>query len=247
MGKKAVRADASTLAFEMVSGQRRIFTSCGPGYIFGSDLSYASRKTSSHCTVYIDDQDSSKFSDTKDWLQAPKKVIIKGPRTVPKEISNTSGISIFEGAHDGYVQSYGLTHVRKLMLSQDGQTLEGEDLMIAIEDSHKKLFEKTSKKNNSDKLSLKAAFHLHPNVVPRLDQESNLLSLALKNGEVWMFNYGSDLNLELKPTIFFETGLFEPVESKKLILSTNLSDYGTRIKWSLARAIDKDLSVGDLF
>jgi uncharacterized heparinase superfamily protein len=247
MGKKAVRADASTLAFEMVSGQRRIFTSCGPGYIFGSDLSYASRKTSSHCTVYIDDQDSSKFSDTKDWLQAPKKVIIKGPRTVPKEISNTSGISIFEGAHDGYVQSYGLTHVRKLMLSQDGQTLEGEDLMIAIEDSQKKLFEKTSKKNNSDKLSLKAAFHLHPNVVPRLDQESNLLSLALKNGEVWMFNYGSDLNLELKPTIFFETGLFEPVESKKLVLSTNFSDYGTRIKWSLAKAIDKDLSVGDLF
>ncbi len=247
MGKKAVKADASTLAFEMVSGQRRVFTSCGPGYLFGSDLSYVSRKTSSHCAVYVDDHNSSQFSETKDWLQTPKKVIINGPRTVPKEISNNAGIGIFEGAHDGYVKSHGLTHVRKLKLSQDGQALEGEDLMIAIEDSHKKQFDKISKKNNSDKLSVKAAFHLHPNVLPRLDQENNLLSLALKNGEVWIFNYGLDLHLELKPTIFFENGLFEPVKSKKLILSADLLEYGTRIKWSLSRANDKDLLVGDLF
>jgi uncharacterized heparinase superfamily protein len=242
-----VKADASTLAFEMVSGQRRVFTSCGPGYLFGSDLSYVSRKTSSHCAVYMDDHNSSQFSEIKDWLQTPKKVIINGPRTVPKEISNNAGIGIFEGAHDGYVKSHGLTHVRKLKLSQDGQILEGEDLMIAIEDSHKKQFDKISKKNNSDKLSVKAAFHLHPNVLPRLDQENNLLSLALKNGEVWIFNYGLDLHLELKPTIFFENGLFEPVESKKLILSADLLEYGTRIKWSLSRANDKDLLVGDLF
>ena len=83
--------------------------------------------------------------------------------------------------------------------------------------------------------------------MPRLDQENNLLSLALKNGEVWIFNYGSDLHLELEPTIFFENGLFEPVESKKLILSADLLEYGTRIKWSLSRANDKDLLVGDLF
>ena len=52
-------------------------------------------------------------------------MIINGPRTVPKEISNHEGAGIFEGAHDGYVQSYGLTHVRKLKLSQDGHTFEG--------------------------------------------------------------------------------------------------------------------------
>ena len=35
---------------------------------------------------------------------------------VPKEISYDDGIGIFEGAHDGYVKSHGLTHVRKLKL-----------------------------------------------------------------------------------------------------------------------------------
>ena len=247
MGKKAVKADASTLAFEMASGQRRIFTSCGPGYLFGSDLSSDGRQTNSHCAVYIDNQSSSEFLDIKGWLQTPKKVIINGPRKVPKEISNDEGIGIFEGAHDGYVKSHGLTHVRKLKLSQDGQSLEGEDLMIAIEDSNKRQFDKISKKNSSVKMSVKAAFHLHPNVAVRLDHENNLTSLALKNGEVWIFNYGLDLHLQLEPTIFFESGLFEPLESKKLILSTDLLDYGTRIKWSLVRALDKDLSVGDLF
>ena len=247
MGKNALKADASTLAFEMVSGQRRIFTSCGPGYLFGPDLSSEGRQTNSHCTVYVDNQNSSEFRDIEGWLQPSKKVIINGPRNVPKEISNEEGTAIFEGAHDGYVKSHGLTHVRKLKLSHDGQSLEGEDLMIAIEDSHKRQFDKISKKNSSDQISLKAAFHLHPDVAVRLDQENNLTSLALKNGEVWIFNYSMDLHLQLAPTIFFENGLFEPLESKKLILSADLLNYGTRIKWSLARAIDKDLSVGDLF
>jgi uncharacterized heparinase superfamily protein len=247
MGKRAVNADASTLAFEMVSGQRRVFTSCGPGYLFGPDSSSKSRQTNSHCAVYLDNQNSSDFRDIEGWLQPPKKVIINGPRSVPKEISNEEGTGIFEGAHDGYVKSHGLTHVRKLKLSQDGQSLEGEDLMIAIEDSHKRQFDKISRKNSSNQVLLKAAFHLHPDVAVRLDEENNLTSLALKNGEVWIFNYSLDLQLHLEPTIFFENGLFEPLESKKLILSTDLLDYGTRIKWSLARAIDKDLSVGDLF
>ena len=96
-------------------------------------------------------------------------------------------------------------------------------------------------------MSLKAAFHLHPYVAVRMDQANNLTSLDLKNGEVWIFNYGLDLNLQLEPTIFFENGLFEPLESKKLILSADLLDYGTRIKWSLARTINNDLSVADLF
>mgnify|MGYP003313090076 FL=1 len=87
MGKKAVKADASTLAFEMVSGQRRIFTSCGPGYLFGSDLSSVGRQTNSHCSVYIDNQNSSEFRDIDGWLKTPKKVIINGPRNVPKELS----------------------------------------------------------------------------------------------------------------------------------------------------------------
>ena len=137
--------------------------------------------------------------------------------------------------------------MRKLKLSQDGQSLEGEDLMIAIEDSHKRQFDKISKENSNAKMSAKAAFHLHPNVAVRLDHENNLASLALKNGEVWIFNFGLDLNLQLEPAIFFENGLFKPLESKKLILSTDLLEYGTRIKWSLVRALDKDLSVGDLF
>ena len=55
--------------------------------------------------------------------------------------------AFLKGAHDGYVKSHGLTHVRKLKLAQDGQTFEGEDLIIAIEDSHKRQFDKISKKD----------------------------------------------------------------------------------------------------
>ena len=93
----------------------------------------------------------------------------------------------------------------------------------------------------------KAAFHFHPNVAVRWDQDKNLISLALKNGEIWIFDYGQDLKVTLEPTVFFEAGLFEPVESQKLILSADILKYGTRIEWSITRTFDKDLSVGDLF
>ena len=119
--------------------------------------------------------------------------------------------------------------------------------MIAIEDSHKRRFDKIFKKSGSTQMSVKAAFHLHPNVRVRFDRENNRVSLALKNGELWFFNYSLDSYLQLEPTIFFENGLFEPLESKKLILSTELAEYGTKINWSLTRALDKDLSVGDFF
>ena len=71
--------------------------------------------------------------------------------------------------------------------------------------------------------------------------------MALKNGAIWIFDYGQDLKVTLEPTVFFEAGLFEPVESQKLILSADILKYLTRIEWSITRTFDKDLSVGDLF
>lgn len=247
IGKPSFLADASTLAFEMVSGQRRIFTSCGPGYLFGSDFSSVSRQTSSHCTVYLEGHNSSHFSEEKVRFQASKNFITTAPLKVPHEISTDEGKEIFEGAHDGYVKSHGLTHVRKLKLAQSGQTFEGEDLLIAIDDVHKRQFDKSLKSKSSGQFLAKAAFHFHPNVAVRWDQDKNLISLALKNGEIWIFDYGQDLKVTLEPTVFFEAGLFEPVESQKLILSADILKYGTRIEWSITRTFDKDLSVGDLF
>ena len=247
IGKPSFLADASTLAFEMVSGQRRIFTSCGPGYLFGSDFSSVSRQTSSHCTVYLEGHNSSHFSEEKVRLQASKNFITTAPLKVPHEISTDEGKEIFEGAHDGYVKSHGLTHVRKLKLAQSGQTFEGEDLLIAIDDVHKRQFDKSVKSKSSGQFLAKAAFHFHPNVAVRWDQDKNLISLALKNGEIWIFDYGQDLKVTLEPTVFFEAGLFEPIESQKLILTADIVKYGTRIEWSITRAFDKDLSVGDLF
>ena len=88
--------------------------------------------------------------------------------------------------------------LQQVKLAQSGQTFEGEDLLIAIDDVHKRQFDKSVKSKSSGQFLAKAAFHFHPNVAVRWDQNKNLISLALKNGEIWIFDYGQDPQFVLR-------------------------------------------------
>ena len=52
------------------------------------------------------------------------------PTDVPIEVSQAPDGTRFEGAHDGYVKSYGLTHARTLEMTFDGRAMAGEELLV---------------------------------------------------------------------------------------------------------------------
>ena len=244
-GRAAVNAHASTLAFEMTSGRRAVIVNCGSGDSFGEDWRSAGRATPSHSSLYIEGQSSARLGRKLSYGGILREVLVDGPKHVPIEMTHGVDTIAFNGAHDGYVAKYGLTHVRELRLSLDGRTLSGEDLLIAIEDRHKKIFDRAFEAGKLEGIYTQIKFHLHPEVDANLDLGGNAVSLALKSGEVWIFRHDGAVELSLEPSVYLERGRLQPRATKQIVLSRRVMEYGTRTRWSLAKAQDTALAVRD--
>jgi uncharacterized heparinase superfamily protein len=89
-------------------------------------------------------------------------------------------------------------------------------------------------------------FHLHPQVDANLDLGGNTVSLALKNGEVWVFRHDGVAELSLDPSVYLERGRLQPRATKQIILSGKIINYATRIRWSFSKSHDTALAVRDV-
>ena len=244
-GRAAVNAHASTLAFEMTSGRRAVIVNCGSGDTFGEDWRSAGRATPSHSSLYIEGQSSARLGRKLSYGGIIREVLVEGPKQVPIEMTHGLDAISFNGAHDGYVGKYGLTHVRELQLSLDGRELSGEDLLIAIEERHKKTFDRALEAGKLEGIYTQIKFHLHPEVDANLDLGGNAVSLALKSGEVWVFSHDGVAELSVEPSVYLERGRLQPRATKQIVLSRRVMEYGTRTRWSLAKAQDTALAVRD--
>ena len=244
-GRAAVNAHASTLAFEMTSGRRAVIVNCGSGDTFGEDWRSAGRATPSHSSLYIEGQSSARLGRKLSYGGIIREVLVEGPKQVPIEMTHGLDAISFNGAHDGYVAKYGLTHVRELKLSLDGRELSGEDLLIAIEERHKKTFDRALEAGKLEGICTQIKLHLHPEVDANLDLGANAVSLALKSGEVWVFRHDGVAELSVEPSVYLERGRLQPSATKQVVLSRRVMEYGTRTRWSLAKAQDTALAVRD--
>ena len=244
-GHAAVNAHASTLAFEMTSGRRAVIVNCGSGDTFGEDWRSAGRATPSHSSLYIEGQSSARLGRKLSYGGIIREVLVEGPKQVPIEMTHSLDAISFNGAHDGYVAKYGLTHVRELKLSLDGRELSGEDLLIAIEERHKKTFDRALEAGKLEGICTQIKLHLHPEVDANLDLGANAVSLALKSGEVWVFRHDGVAELSVEPSVYLERGRLQPSATKQVVLSRRVMEYGTRTRWSLAKAQDTALAVRD--
>ncbi len=243
-GEASHNAHASTLAFELTSGRRPLIVNCGSGISFGPDWRRAGRATPSHSTLCLEGYSSAR-------LAAPERftgheALVEGPERVPVEITDMTEGMRFEGAHDGYVRHFGLMHARILELSQDGRGLAGEDMLLALEDADKRLFDRAMDANLLAGLRYDIRFHLHPDVDAELDLGGSAVSMALKSGEIWVFRFDGAAKLSLEPSVYLEKVRLKPRATKQIVLSGRAMEYATRIRWTLAKAHDTAVAVRDL-
>ncbi|MDX1781404.1 MAG: heparinase II/III family protein, partial [Thalassovita sp.] len=191
--KASGNAHASTLAFELTSGRRPVVVNCGSGAVFGSDWRRAGRATASHSTLSIDGYSSARFGTGA----AKADMLLDVPKHVPVQMSQALDGVRFEGGHDGYSKTHGLTHARTLELTLDGRGLVGEDLLVAIEPPERQKFDKAMTRSQLQGVPFHIRFHLHPEVDAKLDMGGAAVSLALKSGELWVFRHDGKLKLAL--------------------------------------------------
>lgn len=237
-------AHASTLAFELTSGRRPLVVNCGSGASFGPEWRRAGRATPSHSVLCLDRFSSARLG--RSGRGGGPELLLDAPQNVPIEISQASDGLRFQGGHDGYLRTHGLTHVRELELTFDGRGIAGEDMLLALEDPEKRLFDKVMDSKTLSGIPFDIRFHLHPEVDAQVDLGGAAVSMALKSGEIWVFRHDGVQSLSLTPSVYLEKGRLKPRASQQIVLSGRAMTYATRVRWSLSKAQETAMGVRDL-
>ncbi|MEM7490666.1 MAG: heparinase II/III family protein [Pseudomonadota bacterium] len=231
-------AGASTLAFELTSGEAPVVVNCGPGGAFGPDWHRAGRATASHSTLSLDAHASARIGALLEVDGRKIAPLVQGPNEVLWQRSASRRASRVVMAHDGYGPVFGLTHLRRLVLSTDGRKLEGEDSIRAISAADKERFEDARMATGMSGIPFRIRFHLHPDTGAELDMGGRAVSLTLHTGEVWVFRPGREMELSLEPSVYLEPGRVTPRPSRQVVLSDRVVQYAATTDWSLTLAQD---------
>ena len=242
-GPASANAHASTLAFELTSGRRPLIVNCGSGASFGEDWRRAGRATPSHSALCVDGYSSARLGGGEGTRSDHLTDI---PTHVPIEMSQASDGLRFQGGHDGWVKTHGLTHARTLELTFDGRGMVGEDLLVCLEDADRKRFDKVQEGALEPGVLFQIRFHLHPDVDAAIDMGGAAASLALKSGELWVLRSDPGVSMSLDPSVYLEKGRLKPRATRQVVLSGRAVEPNTRVRWSLSKAQDTPVSIRDL-
>ena len=102
-----------------------------------------------------------------------------------------TGGTVLRASHDGYAELFNVIHQRALMLSPDGQQLDGEDLFMPAKGD--------TMPAGRDQFAVR--FHLHPSVKANRLTDGHSAMLMLPNKEVWSFNAYEDRSRSRRASI----------------------------------------------
>ena len=243
-GAASQNAHASTLAFELTSGRRPLIVNCGSGGSFGPDWRRAGRATPSHSTLCLNGYSSARLGEPDKGSGTER--LISAPTHVPIEMKQAHGGLQYLGGHDGYRANHWLTHARQLDLTFDGRGMAGEDLLLAMEDTEKRIFDRLMDARKLAGIPFAIRFHLHPEVDATIDLGGAAVSMALKSGEIWVFRHDGTRGLALEPSVYLEKGRLKPRAAQQIVLSGLALGYATRVRWSLSKAQETAIGIRDL-
>ncbi|MCD9146928.1 heparinase II/III family protein [Pseudophaeobacter flagellatus] len=243
-GAASGNGHASTLAFELTSGRRPLVVNCGSGETFGLEWRRAGRATPSHSTLCLAGHSSARLAPAD--RTTGQELLVEGPTEVQIALEEDTAANRFQGGHDGYLRDFGLTHARTLELSDDGRSLSGEDLLVAIEEPAKRVFSKMLDRSGTQGIGFELRLHLHPDVDSALDLGGAAVSMALKSGEIWVFRHDGNCELTLEPSVYLEKTRLKPRAAKQIVLSGRAIEYATRVRWTLSKAQETAIAVRDL-
>jgi uncharacterized heparinase superfamily protein len=95
-------------------------------------------------------------------------------------------------SHDGYAERFGVVHHRTLVLSGDGNRLDGEDLFLPAKGNF-------LPSNALDEFAVR--FHLHPAIRANRLTDGHSVMLMLPSKQVWTFN-GHEDQVEIEESVY---------------------------------------------
>jgi uncharacterized heparinase superfamily protein len=223
-------AHAGCLSFELSVRLYRLVVNCGMPATSPESWRRMARSTAAHSTVTFNDESSVRFVESgaiKRMLQGMP--MLGGPRKVKIDRDEQGGSIVLRAAHDGYAESFNIVHQRSVMLSPDGQRLEGEDVFTPIRGDAARM--------GKDAFALR--FHLHPSVKATRLTDSHGAMLMLPNKEVWSFSAYED-RIDLEESVYL-AGTDGPRRTLQIVIHGRARKV-QRVQWSFALIAASPLS-----
>ena len=216
---------AGCLGLEVWARQIPIFTSCGAHPDLDPDWTAALRKTAAHSVLdLIEASSSAIFSGEAGYGMAAGP---DGARGVVK--TQDEGGSTLEMQHSGWKHSLGLSHRRRLHITDCGRDMRGEDGL------YRGVRETIAAPPEPVPFALR--FHTHPDVqLDPSDEGSNRALLTLKDGSVWEFR--ADTPIAFAESVFIRPD-GRPTATSQLVLAGRADPMGdgnskpNLIRWRL--------------
>ncbi|WP_378947098.1 heparinase II/III family protein [Mesorhizobium sp. ANAO-SY3R2] len=215
-------AHAGCLSFEMSSGRQHYIVNAGVDTYGIAELRPLARATAAHSTITINDTSSASFSHSDRVRGLLGSPMFDGPRSVPSERTDKTGIQGFIARHDGYARRFGLYHEREISLAAGGNIVSGCDRILRGGNA-------PIRNNGRDDIAIR--FHVHPDVQLFRDQKERLV-LTGPDLDTWVFT-SANVPSEVEESIYF-AGLGGPRRSHQIVLSFKASEI-SEVHWQLSR------------
>jgi uncharacterized heparinase superfamily protein len=170
-------AGGGCLSFELSAKLQRIVVNCGIPATGRENWREFSRSTPAHSTVTFNGASSCRIRDGR--------TIVAGPAGVPVEREeDNDGTIIVRASHDGYAARFGTIHQRTLVISPDGNRIDGEDLFLPARGN-------AIPTKYPDEFAIR--FHLHPAIRATRVADGHSVMLVLPNRDLWNFHTYEDI------------------------------------------------------
>ncbi len=215
-------AHAGCLSFELSTRQQRIVINCGLPTIGRETWQQAARATAAHATVTFNDTSSCRFIE----FGAVKAMLhgipmVGGPHDVPVTREQQAGGTVLRASHNGYADLFNVIHHRVVMLSPDGQKLDGEDTFVPAKGE--------TFPSGRDQFAVR--FHLHPSVRASRLADGRSAMLVMANKDVWSFDAYED-QIEIEESVYL-AGTDGPRRTLQIAIYGNANKV-MRVQWTIA-------------
>jgi len=223
----SLRAHAGCLSFEMSAKGRPFIVNCGAPSRRDSDWLLAARSTAAHSTLIFSDSSSSQLHEAGLSEYEEDEFTLSGPANVTASLGMADGAQDLRMTHDGYDQRYGVTHSRRLRLTDKGAMLSGEDILLAPHGL------KGSARENGGLFAIR--FHLHPLVAANISSDGRTVYLRQPGEPSWQISAGHE-------TLVIEEGVYlaSNLGPKRTLQAVIYGEFGSgserRVNWIIEKS-----------
>jgi uncharacterized heparinase superfamily protein len=218
-------AHAGCLAFEFSAKPNRIVINCGLPIVGRDNWQQSARATAAHSTATLNDTSSCRFLESRAIRHMLQGVpIVGGPRTIAVAREEHPNGIMLRTSHDGYAELFNVVHHRTIVLSHDGQKLDGEDLFTPARGE--------TLRAGRDQFALR--FHLHPSIKANRLADGHSAMLLMPNKEVWTFDAYED-RIDIEESVYL-AGPDGPRRTSQIVVHGR-ARKAMRVQWTFASTL----------